>query len=112
MSRIFIPNPEFQDRVLLLIANAGIACLAPISFLQDRFKIGIPGVKSTDEINVSKLTLVDPDRKRMLSTSCKDNCKTVIFAKWLEKQPKRYNAQELLKKAEKYGFTKGYISLA
>ena len=109
MARKFIPNPEFQGKILVLIANSGIASLTSISSLKDNFKISIPGVGLVKDVSVSNMTLVNPDNKTIVATTCKDTCKTIKFAQWLKTQTKRYNSAELLKKAEKYGFTIGSI---
>lgn len=109
MARTFIPNPQFEGKVLMLIANSGIACLTSISSLKDNFQISIPGVGFVKDVKTSNITLVNPDNKNLIDTTCKEGCKTVKFAQWLKTQPKRFKPAELLKKAEKYGFTLGTI---
>ena len=108
--RKFIPNPEFQGKILVLIANSGLVSLTSISSLKENFKISIPGVGLVKDVSISNMTLVNPDNKTIVATTCKDSCKTVKFAQWLKTQTKRYNGSELLKKAEKYGFTVATIS--
>jgi hypothetical protein len=110
MARKFIPNPEFQGKVLVLIANSGIASLTSISSLKENFRISIPGVGFVNDVNTSNVTLVNPDNKNLIETTCKESCKTVKFAQWLKTQPKRFKPAELLKKVEKYGFTIASIS--
>lgn len=110
MARKFIPNPVFEGKVLVLIANSGIVSLTSISSLKENFEISIPGVGFVKDVNTSNVTLVNPDNKNIIGTTCKDSCKTVKFANWLKTQPKRFKPAELLKKAEKYGFTIASIS--
>ena len=109
MARKFIPNPEFQGKVLVLIANSGIVSLTNSFSSQGKLKISIPGSGFVD-VNTSRMTLVNPDRKEIVETNCPEGCKTVKFAQWLKTQPKRFKPAELLKKAEKYGFTIASIS--
>lgn len=109
MAKIFIPNPEYAGKVLVLIANSGIAAIVNKSILDKPLVITVGGKKMSNDISMSNVTIIDPDYKKLIATTCKPGCNTLLFAEYLKKQSARYKPVQLLKKLIKYGFDIGHI---